>query len=152
MNNAIFLIKKDLGKHKVAVVLPGEKIKKTFFLIEITANTSLLEDLKNTYGEQVTALHEKVAKKLFGDAPSDNVYGLLIDEGLNLVFAFNRQFADINKKNGVIEFKDIDDLVSESIKPSTEPVYLPRETSVPRRGSGRGGRGMLIKYSLTEKE
>jgi len=141
MKNALEIIEKDCGRHKVPVILPGKKGPKDYFLIMIDAKTSLLEDLKITYGDAVTRLHVRMAENLSWVAETDNTYGVLIDNEMRMVFAFNRAFADYNKKTKEIDYKDIDDLLIEKIKPST--VSIP-----PRRPSG-GSMGVL-RYAIQE--
>ena len=147
------LIRNDIKRHQVEVVLPGETKSQTFFLIEVTAKTNKVEELPLVYGEKVSSLHLKVAKKIFGDQESENVYGVFVDESLKYVFAFNRDFADYNPERKCVEYKDLDDILVEKVEPrKVEPLTIPRS---PRgRGGGRGGfgPGAVMKYSLTEKK
>ena len=139
MNNAISLIKEDLQRHKIAVTLPSEQDEKSLYLILITAKTSKLKDLKKTYDSKATRTHLKIAKKIFGEDETENVYGVLIDESLQMVFAFNRDFADYNSKKKEIVFKDIDDVLIDRIE-----VKDKGEFPIPRPSSGRmfpGGGG-----------
>lgn len=160
MNNVIGLVKKDMKRHEVIVTLPNEQMEKSLYLILIAAKTSKLEDIKKTYGNKVTSTHLKVAKKIFGEDETENIYGVLFDENLQMIFAFNREFADYDRKKKLIIFKDIDDILIDKIEvKKNEGSSFPKLDSeklfsVPEQESRRsegGGRG-LIKYSLTEKE
>lgn len=159
MNNVIDLINEDLLNHRVAVKLPREKHIKLLYLILITAKTSKLKDFQKTYGNEVTMAHLKIAKKVFGEDKTENIYGVFVDENLTMVFAFNREFADYNSKKKTVIFKDIDDLLIDKIEVkkdegSSFPKFDSKKLfSVPEQGGRRdgGGRG-LIKYSLTEKK
>lgn len=150
MDNAISLVNKDLQNHLVTVTLPGEEIPKKLFLIEVGANTSMLEDYRLTYGKVITDLHSKIAKKIFGEKKTDNTYGIFIDRDLKIVFAFNRQFADYDKKSQQIQFKNVDDVIAEKVEPIeieweeiSTPPRPPRPVSP---GSG------VLRYSLIEKK
>jgi hypothetical protein len=154
MNNVIGLVRGDLERHRVSVALPGEKAEKSLYLIMINAKTSKLKDLQETYGVKATTTHVKIAKKIFGENETENVYGVLIDDDLRMVFAFNRDFADYDSKKKAVIFRDIDDVLVDRIeaKEKDSSLPLPRESGgrsfFPRRGEGSG----LIKYSLAEKE
>lgn len=154
MNNAISLIKEDMARHMVSVILPGEKIEKSLYLIMMNAKTSKLNDLQKTYDTKATTTHIKIAKKIFGEGETENVYGVFIDEGMQIAFAFNRDFADYDSKKKAIVFRDIDDILVDRIEPkkikiesSSLPNKESRRSFFPRRGGG----DMIIKYSLTEK-
>lgn len=149
MNNVISLIKEDLRRHKVTVTLPSEQDEKSLYLILITAKTSKIKDLKKTYASRVTTTHLKIAKKVFREDETENVYGVLVDENLQMVFAFNRDFADYDSKKKAIIFKDIDDVLIDRIEVKDKEAFpIPRPSS--RRALPRGGGA--IRYSLTEKK
>lgn len=117
MNSVIELIRKDAAKHTVSVIVPGgENVIRKLFLILISAKTSLLNDFKITYGREVTAIHAKIAKKMFGTKETENIYGVLLDDEMRMVFAFNTKFADYKGKN--IVYKDMDSILMENIKPA----------------------------------
>lgn len=152
MNNAIGLVKTDMKRHAVSVVLPGEQEERSLFLIMISAQTSKLKDFEQTYGNKVTTTHLKVARKVFGEVETENVYGVLMDENLQMVFAFNRDFADYDAKRKAVIFKDVDDILLDRIEAKREdaPTPIPnrRDFAFPRRPGGSG----VIKYSLSEKQ
>lgn len=150
MNNAIDLIRGDLKRHKVTVVLPGEQEEKHFYLIMVKGKTSKFEDFKKTYGEQATTTHLRIAKKIFGYKEIENTYGVFVDEDLRMIFAFNRDFADYDKTKKAIIYKDIDDVLIEKIGPVVTPGFP--DSNVPSNFPIPSGGGILIKYSLTEKE
>ncbi len=150
MNNAALFIKNDMQRHQVSVTLPGEHEEKSLCLVMIEAKTSMVEDLKSTYGDDVTPLHMKIAKKIFGEGETANVYGVFVDKNLQMVFAFNRAFADYVGSKKAIVYRDIDDLLAEKIQPG--PLKeLPVEKAMPRFPSGGSGPRGVVKYSLAEK-
>jgi hypothetical protein len=149
MKNALRLVVEDLQNHLVDIRLPGEKEEKQLFLIMVTAVTSKLEDLQETYGEDVTNTHLKIAEKVFGTEKAENTYGVLLDDDKKMVFAFNREFADYNRSKKEIVYTDLDTLLVEKIEPKQKlaPSFRPPRNS----GSGRGGGSMIMRYSLPEK-
>lgn len=156
MNNTIELIKKDLQRHKVEVVLPNEKDKKSLYLIMIIARTSKLEDFKKTYGDKATPVHLKIAAKIFGENETNNTYGLLLNEDLKIAFAFNREFADYDAKRKEIIYKDIDDVLLERIKTENKEKkkISPKDIleKFPLSPKDFDHNKATIKYSLIEKE
>jgi hypothetical protein len=149
MNNALEIVAGDLQNHLVEVTLPGEEEKRKLFLIMVTGLTSKLDDLKVTYGEKATSTHLKIAEKIFGTKKTENIYGVFLDSSLKMVFAFNRNFADYNKKGKKIDYKDIDDFLVGKIvvKPSPSKPKPP----LPGSHSFSGGGSGLLRYSLVEK-
>lgn len=169
MSNAINSVKEELQRHKVIIILPGEDKKKSLYLIMITGETSKLDDFRITYNKEITALHLKIAKNVFGENKTENVYGVLVDDSLRMVFAFNRDFADYDRKKKAIIFKNVDDVLMDIIRagkaraevkktemkegkglpvlPSEgRPFSFPNRELFPSAGEG------MIKYSIIEKE
>jgi hypothetical protein len=153
-SNVIELIRTDIKRHQVEVILPGEEKSRMLFLIEVVAKTSKVEELPLVYGEKVSSLHLKVAEKIFGKQESENVYGVFVDENLKYVFAFNRDFADYNPEKRCVEYKELDDILVEKVEPrKVEPLTIPRSPRSRDRGrGGLGGGHTVLKYSLTEKK
>lgn len=164
MNNAISMIRNDMQRHKVTVTLPlpNKQEARQLYLIMMGAKTSQLEDFKQTYGDEVTKTHLKLAEKVFGKGETESVYGVFYDMNLQMVFAFNRAFADYDNSKKYVLYKDIDDLLIERVEVKNEKkekkkkdFHLPRRPLRPnlRRDEFPGGSGRsLIKYSLTEKK
>jgi len=154
MNNAIDLIKKDMQRHKVIVKLPNEKKEEELYLILITAKTSKLMDFKKTYRGKaiVTLTHLKIAQKIFDNTETENVYGIFLNKNLQMVFAFNRDFADYDSEKKLIVYKDIDDVLTDEIE--TKDDVEDNVIKIPKRRDmfPGGGGSMLIKYSLAEKK
>lgn len=116
MNNANDLLRNDMKRHKAPVILPDEKQIRNLYLIEFTAKTKKLEDFKTVYGEKATAIHLKLAEKTFGETETDNVYGVFMDENLQMVFSFNREFADYDREAKKIIFRDMDNVLLGKVK------------------------------------
>jgi hypothetical protein len=162
MNNVIELLNEDLQNHRAEVILPGEKGKKSLYLLMLAANVSRLDDFKKTYGDKVTDIHIKIAEKLFGKEKTENVYGVFVDENLKMVFAFNREFADYDSKKKEVVFKNIDDILLDKI--NSKEKESPTKThgfddvfTFERSGKNyerprRPGGGGLMRYSLIEKK
>lgn len=149
MNNAISLIGADLKRHEVLVTLPNSNEEQLLYLIMVTAKTSKFQDFMQTYGDKATNTHAKIAKKIFGEEETDSVYGVLLDLDMQMIFAFNREFADYDRKQQKIIYKDVDDLLTELIKvtePPKTPVFPPKAS---RPGSALTG---TLRYSLAEKK
>lgn len=152
MKNAIALLKKDLENHRVVVILPGETEKKSLFLVMTGAKVNKLEDFKKTYGSKVTATHLKIAAKIFKEGETENVYGVFMDDNLQMVFAFNRDFADYSPKKEMIIYKEIDDLLVDGIEPKksgSDTETFPRKNF---SSNSMPGSGMITyRYGIFEK-
>lgn len=159
MDNVIELLKKEMQKHKVEVVLSREVKERQFFLIETKAKTSTLEDFLMTFGTEVTPLHIRIAKKVFGEGQKVNTYGVLYDEEMKPVFAFNRLFADYDRKTKKIVYRNIDDILLDDNlfnKPEDNRENDFPQTQVPFRPyavppHSHFGPNNVIKYALLEK-
>lgn len=152
LGNTIHLICTDLKRHMVQVILPeedGRKIERTMYLIMIRAKTSMLSDFEYVFSDALVSMHKKIAEKVFKREETDNDYGLLINEDLKIVFAFNRAFADYDKNKKEIIYRDPDDILSERIEVSANPNSIEVDDFRPPFS---GGGGMTIRYSLAEKE
>jgi hypothetical protein len=152
MNNVLHLINDDLRRHRVTVTLPGAERTEDFYLIMLASKTSKLRDFTQTFPD-LNRTHLKLAKKLFGDEESDSIYGVLIDEDLKLVYAFNVDFADFDSKQNLIVYKDVDDILLAKVM--TAPISQDELSQISANGIGLNGRNILdarIMYSLTEKE
>lgn len=148
MKNVLGLVREDIQRHKISVVLPDETEARSLYLVEVTGLTSKLKDFKEAYGKLVTAIHEKIAEKVFGESETQNVYGVLFDEDLKMVFAFNRSFADYDQVIKEIVYRDIDEIL-------LEKVEVKKEKPTPSSGGQKrfdSGGGMVLRYSLAEKE
>lgn len=149
--SALDLMQEDLERHKVTVLLPGEdvdgpnKTRRGMYLIMIKAKTSTIKDFEKTFGEILNSTQKKIAKKVFGEKETDNDYGVFVDGLMNMVFAFNRKFADYDSKRERIIYLDPDDILLGEVDGPMGPYIFS-----PSRPSG-GGHG-VIRYSLTEKE
>jgi len=80
-----------LGEHEL-IITDGTNAGK-FFLIEVDARAKLFDDYKETFAKK-GGLQVKVAKKVL--KTDSQTYGVVIDQDLQYVFAFNRQFADFH--------------------------------------------------------
>ncbi len=115
---------------------------------------SRLKDFEHTYGDKVTALHRKLAKKLFGEEETVNTYGVFLNDDLKMVFAFNREFADYDRKKEQVIYKDVDDVLVGKVAAGSEEddvgsftILAPAMPRFPQSGGGSG----VMEYSLVEK-
>lgn len=102
--NLVPVIRTCLEEHEV--IVQGS----SYYLVEVGVNSSLVRDLAATFGKELTDFHHELAKKV-GDKTCPQTYGALVDPGLNYVFAFNRLFADYNRKKEEVVFKDPADIL-----------------------------------------
>jgi len=107
--NLMSTIEDCLKEHRVD--LKSDKGVVPMYLIEVTAQSSLYDDFVKTYEGEVDEFKKKLAKKVMGLAWVDQKYGVLINTDLKYEFAFNRRFADIDKKAKKIVYKDVEDVL-----------------------------------------
>ena len=153
-NNAVSIVRGDMERHRVSVTLPGEATQRKSYLLMVGAKTSLLKDIEVTYGQTATCQFMRFLKKIYGEAETDNVYGVFLDDDLKIVFAFNRLFADYDSKSHTVVYKAIDKLIEESIPgpsefPSNPSPCLPGLPIPDDWLEVRPG-GMLIRYSILD--
>jgi len=150
MNSSLSLIKEDLMRHKVEVTLPGEKSKKHLFLIIIKAKTKLEVDYRATFGNAISLLHVKIAKKIFGTDETENEYGVFLDNDLKMVFSFNTLFADYDRNKKEVVYRDLDSILVNAIN-QIDIKNTFDEAFTQEKVATKGPVGIL-KYSLVEKE
>ncbi|VVB77765.1 Uncharacterised protein [uncultured archaeon] len=163
--NLLQVISNCLDEHRVTISEGnGSQVMR---LIEVNVPSILYKDFIDTYNSEVQNFQKKLAKKLMGEDSSQQTYGVLIDSDLKYSFAFNRKFADLDRRKKRINFAGVEDLLlglantTDLTKPSkdSEPVMVPvapgpviRPGNGFRRRRGRGGGGMLIRYALQGRE
>ena len=127
-----------------AVDMGGQK----YFLVDFEYQTSILEDLKRTYVDEMQDDFKlKTADNKFGDDKKLNKYGVLFDEELTMRFAFNMDFARFKQGDGIIYMPVEEAILETKGKPS--PITRPRPRR--HRGSWRrhgGGCGGAICYAV----
>lgn len=155
MKNALSIVKGDVVRHKVRVTLPGDSKPKTLYLLMISGETSTLEDLKSTFGDKISTLHLRLAKKVWGEGRTQNTYGVFVDDDLKMVFAFNRLFADF--ENGQVVYRDLDEIIEKAVDGNQESALgedFQPEPLFPfddfENTPSRPGGGMMIRYSIPD--
>ena len=105
--NLVSTIHECMEEHEVQVN------GRPFYLIEVTSDSGLFEDFRDTYGyENMTHFQREIAERLMGKGTeSSQIYGVLVSQDLTYSFAFNREFADLNWENRTIEFKTVEDVL-----------------------------------------
>jgi hypothetical protein len=101
-----------------------------FYLIEVSAKNKLASDFIDTYKTELDAFKTQLAEKTFSGQSSKQTYGVLIDTDLQFVFAFNRAFADLDREQHKIVFKNPVDLLLGNVyvqqqKPVSSPTIKP---------------------------
>ena len=109
--NLISTIHDCLKEHKVELSGKGGTVP--FYLIEVGASHSLFGDFVDTYSGKIDPFQRRLAKNLLGTDQKSQTYGVLVDTDLKYNFAFNRKFADLDRKNKKIKFKDVEDYLLE---------------------------------------
>ncbi|MBT5021746.1 hypothetical protein HOK51_08480 [Candidatus Woesearchaeota archaeon] len=137
----------DLKDSKGTDVVP-------MYLIEVNAKSWLLKDFLDTYKSEINDFKRKLADKILRGDNVTQKYGVLLNTNLKYSFAFNRDFADLDKNRGKIEFKDAEEYLLEKsanedlsqdveADDNTFPVDLDFDPGF------RGGTGIV--YSITGK-
>jgi hypothetical protein len=172
---------KETYKDNLHTVTLGVKKKRDFFIIQTRYETSLLQDFLDTYDDVLTPFQKKIAPELIKEEkhkpirginpsvldsfPKGNEYVLLLDESLQIQFAYNTKFAAYDAESQQILYANPEEiLLGKSSSPfdaldevaikvfETAKKTFPKRSSMRRTGGGlsRGfGRGTAIKYSLT---
>lgn len=162
--NSLGIVIEDLKKHEVMVALPGENGEKytynratrALYLIELKAKTDKAREFEEVFGKELTSLHLKIAKKVFGDQETESVYGVLINPFNKIVFAFNREFADYDRDKQEIVFRDPGDILASLIafpEPGKKKLSFDQEEDMgrifPKKGEFPKG---YIRYSLLDND
>jgi len=138
----------------------GNKVEiddKNFFLIPTLYETNLLKDLKRTYGENLDEFKEKLASNLIGESLNKNRYIMLLNEDLQIEYAYNESFAEYNPETMEIEFKPVEESVLEIVeerKDSNKQIKIPGFDIpfMPSRVPSRIDNNTIIRYALIGKK
>lgn len=106
--NLLETITHCLREHQVNLI-DGKK-KESFYLIEVSAPSSLLVDFKDTYGS-IDPFKTQLADRTLSSRVFNNVYGVLVGQDMRYKFAFNRNFADLNKDKTALDFRSVEDIL-----------------------------------------
>lgn len=136
---------------KRPVVLRGQQGR--HFLVQVNYKTSTLNDFKQTYTD-ADDFKTKMAEKLLGENKTNNKYGLILDESLTIVAAFNTAFAQYNPSTREVEVLPVEEALL-AMQPgkdlSRDPEVIIPQAPRRFRGWGRGG-GAVFKYAIVGKE
>ncbi len=144
--NLINTITECLKEHQVE--LAGTKSTVPMYLIEVSMQGNSYTDFKDTYNSEVDDFKKLLADKVFKNTNSDQTYGVLINTDLQYSFAFNRKFADIDKVEHKIKFKDIEELLLEMVSKQDISLIKPENNYPNRPNSGNS----TIRYSISGKK
>lgn len=146
--NLLTTISQCLQEHQVG--LAGERGIVPMYLIEVQAPSNLFKDLVDTYGEEVSGFKRKLAEKALKSEPFNQTYGVLVNTDLQYSFAFNRKFADLDRKGKRIAFRGVEDLLIEmSTGQDLSQIEMPEDSSPQGESFGHGG--TAIRYSILGK-
>lgn len=147
--NLLGIIEGCLKEHQVDLAVDGSRVP--FYLIESRVASPLAGDFADTYPE-ADDFKKRLAVKLLGDRPAEQVYGILVDTGLKYSFAFNRKFADLNSNKDRIVFKGVEDVLLEASegKDLSEDCDLHPDQIDENHDDGNGGgmENIQIKYAI----
>jgi hypothetical protein len=110
----------------------------------------MVDVLAQTYGAKFAKFHRKVAQKLYGKKESELTFGALFS-GNEMVYAFSRDLADYDQETSTIKYRDLEDVLVETVKPSSSSSTEPSSPSKPPRPSFPYGGGAVVRYAITEK-
>lgn len=136
--NLLSTVKECLQEHQIELAVP-------MYLIEVGASSLLFKDFIDTYNGDVDNFKRKLAEKTLGQNPSNQMYGVLVDTDLQYTFAFNRQFADLDRQGQRIAFKSVEDILLEYSSGQDLSQGDMNEKKFPGFNSG----GTIIRYAIT---
>jgi hypothetical protein len=149
--NLLSTVKECLQEHQVELV--GTQGVVPMYLIEVGASSPLFKDFIDTYNGDIDNFKRKLAEKTLVQNPSNQMYGVLVDTDLQYAFAFNRQFADLNRQRQRIAFKGVEDILLEhSSGQDLSQVDMPEDSFPKFNGGGFDPGSTLIRYSITGKK
>jgi hypothetical protein len=107
----------------------------------------LAEDFVKTYPES-TVFQRQLAERIL--TQGIQTYGLFVDINLKYSFAFNRKFADLNKKKEGIDFRSAEDVLLGTFNQPTQPIFpvsdFPGAPFSPHDGPGSD---IVVRYAIT---
>jgi hypothetical protein len=145
--NLINTITECLKEHQVE--LKGTQSTIPMYLIEVSTQGNLYTDFRDTYNGEIDDFKKLLADKVFKNVNSNQKYGVLINTDLKYTFAFNRTFADINKTEQKIKFKDIEAVLLEMIS-SQDASEITFQNNFPNSFNSPGSTG--VRYSISGKK
>jgi hypothetical protein len=145
--NLLSTITECLSEHTVE--LTGQSRVVPMYLIEVIAPSSLSVDFFKTYGQQ-DGFRTRLVENLMGNKVVDQRYGVLLDTDLRYTFAFNRTFADIDKKKKRINFESPEEVLLRYSKGGDDLYGKVPEVDLSNIDSG--GDTTLIRYSLSGRK
>ncbi|MFA6594018.1 MAG: hypothetical protein WCT16_02045 [Candidatus Buchananbacteria bacterium] len=119
--NALSFLRFDLQNHRVKVKLPGRQDSQDptdgeaqdCYLIIMRGKTKLAEEFMAVYPEETKMAN--LVSKILGTEEIVCDYGVLLDENLRIIFAFNRLFADYDHEKQEVIFKTPDQVLIEQL-------------------------------------
>ncbi|MDD5133144.1 MAG: hypothetical protein PHD81_02540 [Candidatus Nanoarchaeia archaeon] len=134
---------------KLNVIIDGQVKTEDFFLTETSYQTNTFDDFIKTYANSIDSFKIQTAKQVFGETKKENGYGLILTTDLQIIFAFNKAFANYNPESKTVVYIPAEKLLLNSFKEKFDkPTF-----SITTKPSGLGGQGgPLIRYALIGKK
>jgi len=153
-------VKNSYNAHKISLKLEDGKLH-NMFLINTIYKTSTVNDLVKTYQNDLDDFKLKLALKQFGNLKTTNSYGLLFSDDLQIMLAFNNNFAYYDKKSKSIVYRPVEEVLLENnkrdfskIMPKSSNELFDTLANLPKtmkRPFRRGGGSTVMRYSLQGK-
>ncbi|MFA5124242.1 MAG: hypothetical protein WC473_00225 [Patescibacteria group bacterium] len=142
-DGALNFLRLDLQRHQVEVKLPNrqnpqdsmEEMTRDYYLIVMRGQTKLAEEFMATYPQETGMIN--LAIRIFGAEETICDYGVLLNDDLQIVFAFNRLFADYDHEKQEIVFKTAEQVLIEQLDQNNNlppiPELPPESSPLPRQ-------------------
>lgn len=145
-SNLLWRIESCLKEHQVNIAVGRNKVP--FYLImQERIASPITEDFAKTYPE-ATDFQRQLAERIL--TQSAQTYGIFVDTNLKYSFAFNRKFADLNKKKDGIDFKSAEDVLLGTFNQPSQPIFpisdFPDGPFFPHDGPGSD---LTVRYAIT---
>ncbi|MFA6228129.1 MAG: hypothetical protein WC668_02980 [Patescibacteria group bacterium] len=108
--NVLSFLRRDLQRHQVKVKLSNpqeqaspDEAAQNYYLIIMRGQTKPAEEFMAVYSEETGMVN--LANRIFGTEETVCDYGVLLNEDLQIIFAFNRLFADYDPEKQEVVFK-----------------------------------------------
>lgn len=150
MHDVLSLVTGDMSRHVVEVKLPGQEASSALVLIEVGAKAKMVDVLAETYSDEFTDFHRKLAEKIYGTKEDDLVFGVFFKDQ-EMVFAFSRDLADYGQGTKTVNFKDLDEVLVEKISSDSTAPSPPASPVPVRPRPPLAGGSMVVRYALVEK-
>ena len=138
-SNAISFLRRDLQRHQVKVELSDpqeqdsmDKTAQDYYLIIMRGQTKPAEEFIAVYPEETGMVN--LANRILGTEEAVCDYGVLLDEDLQIIFAFNCLFADYDLEKQEVVFKTAERALIDQLNRNRNNGLPPRPELFPDDG------------------